>query len=154
MSAAPETFPSRFRPMAYADVREVIAIEERVYPFPWTETIFKDCLRVGYCCRVLEVNGRIEAYGIMSTGAGEAHVLNLCVRPEAQSRGLARRLLKHLFNWARLFHIKTVFLEVRPSNVRAVRLYQRMGFCEVGIRKSYYPDTNGREDALVMAMEL
>lgn len=140
--------------MAYADVREVIAIEECAYPFPWTEPIFKDCLRVGYCCRVLEINGRIEAYGIMSTGAGEAHVLNLCVRPEAQGRGLARRMLKHLLNWARMFDVKTVFLEVRPSNVRAVRLYQGMGFCEVGIRGGYYPDKIGREDALVMGKDL
>ena len=153
MSAAPDSFAPQFRPMSYADLAAVMAIETKSYPFPWSETIFRDCMRVGYICRVLERNGRIEAYGIMSLGAGEAHVLNICVHPECHGQGLARRLLKHLFNWARISRVKTIFLEVRPSNARAVRLYHGMGFCEVGLRKNYYPDHGGREDALVMAKE-
>lgn len=154
MSAAPDSFALRFRPMSYADLTGVMAIEKSAYPFPWSEPIFRDCIRVGYICRVLEQNGRVEAYGIMSVGAGEAHVLNICVRPERQGQGLARRLLKHLFNWARISSVKTLFLEVRPSNLRAVRLYEGMGFCEVGLRKNYYPNPGGREDALVMARDL
>lgn len=154
MSAARQILPYGFRPMSYADLDEILTIENRAYPFPWTEPIFQDCLRVGYVCRVLEENRRIQAYGILSIGAGEAHVLNLCVRPELQGRGLARRMLKHLINWARISNVKTVFLEVRPSNARAVRLYQRMGFCEIGLRRDYYPGRGGREDALVMAKEL
>jgi len=154
MSAVSRLFPVQIRPMTETDFNEVMAIELQAYPFPWTEQIMRDCLRVGYCCRVLADCGRIEAYGVMSVAAGEAHLLNLCVRPESQRTGLARRLLAHLLELARAQAVQTVFLEVRPSNVRAIRLYQAAGFCEVGRRRGYYPGARRREDALVMAKEL
>jgi len=154
MSAAPDKFPGRFRAMGHFDLKEVMAIETQAYSFPWTEGIIRDCLRIGYRCRILEVQDRIEAYGILSIVAGEAHILNLCVRPESFGQGLARSMLRHLLDVARINAAMTIFLEVRPSNPRAVMLYQRAGFCEVGIRKDYYPAPSGREDALVMAKEL
>jgi ribosomal-protein-alanine N-acetyltransferase len=154
MSAAPELLPLRFRTMRYADLKAVMALEIRAYAFPWTETIFQDCIRVGYYCQVLEIQEHMEAYGIMSVGAGEAHVLNLCVQPESQGRGFARRMLEHLLNLASADAVQTVFLEVRPSNLRALELYRSAGFCEVGIRRGYYPNHGGREDALVMAKAL
>lgn len=140
--------------MSYADLKEVMVIESGAYPFPWTESIMGDCIRVGYCCRVVEAAGKIEGYGIMSVAAGECHILNLCIHPASQGRNLARRLLEHLLNLARAGGAQTAFLEVRPSNPRAVRLYQMAGFCEVGVRPDYYPAEDGREDALVMAKEL
>ncbi len=145
----------RFRPMLYADLKEVLAIERRAYDFAWTDGILRDCLRAGYHCRVLETpHGFIQAYAVMSAAVGEAHILNFCVRPELQGQGLARRMLDHLLEWARSEQARTVFLEVRLSNVRAVRLYASAGFCEVGLRPGYYPSTGGREDALVMAREM
>jgi ribosomal-protein-alanine N-acetyltransferase len=155
MNALREPGVGWFRPMLYADVKEVLAIERRVYDFAWTEGILRDCLRAGYHCRVLETpHGFIQAYAVMSAAVGEAHLLNLCVRPESQGRGLSRRMLDHLLEWARSQQVKTVFLEVRLSNTRAVQLYASAGFCEVGLRLGYYPSANGREDALVMAREL
>lgn len=154
MSAALEIAPLQFRAMTYADLKSVMAVEKSAYPFPWSETIFRDCMRVGYRCRLLEIELRIEAYGVMSIGAGEAHILNLCVRPASQRRGLARHMLAHLLDIARINDVRTVFLEVRPSNHQAIRLYQGQGFCEVGMRKNYYPAIGGREDAVVMAREL
>lgn len=154
MSAVRGILPAHFRAMNYADLKAVMAIEIRAYAFPWSETIFRDCIRIGYCCRLLEIQRRIEAYGVMSLGAGEAHVLNLCVRPESQGRRLARRMLEHLLETARADTVQTVFLEVRPSNGVAIQLYQSAGFCEVGRRRGYYPAVGGREDALVMAKEL
>ena len=154
MSAALDAVTWRVRPMTYADLQEVMRIEKRAYDFPWSKAIFRDCIRVGYCCRILEGPIWVEAYGIVSTGAGEAHLLNLCVRPEAQGRGLARQMLEHLLKQARAEEAKSIFLEVRPSNKRAIRLYESTGFCEVGVRPDYYPDKKGREDALVMAREL
>jgi ribosomal-protein-alanine N-acetyltransferase len=154
MSAVPETIPLRFRAMSYADLHTVMAIERSAYAFPWSETIFRDCIRVGYRCRLLEIRSRIEAYAVMSIGAGEAHLLNLCVRAESQRRGLARRLLDHLLELACANAVQTVFLEVRPSNKRAIALYYALGFCEIGWRRGYYPASGGREDALMMAMEL
>ena len=76
LDAAPEI---RIRPMTEADVSEVFTIERASYQFPWSEGIFRDCLRVGYVCRVLTLESQVIGYGVMSVGAGEAHVLNLCV---------------------------------------------------------------------------
>ncbi len=154
MSAILNERAMRLRPMREADVLAVMEIERRAYAFPWTAGIFRDCLRVGYCCWLLEQEGQVEAYGIMSVGAGEAHILNLCVRPESQGQGYGRKLLIHLLNLARRHRADTVLLEVRPSNEPALRLYRSLGFNEVAIRKNYYPHRNGREDALILMRAL
>ena len=142
------------RPMVDTDLWAVVEIERDAYSFPWSEGIFRDCLRVGYCCWVLEYLRVVEGYGIMSVGVGESHVLNLCIRPRVHGRGLGRRLLSHLMTLAREHHAHTIMLEARPSNPGAIRLYQGMGFNEVGVRRAYYPSDTGREDALILAMEL
>ncbi len=146
--------PTALRPMREADLEAVMGIEEAAYRFGWSRGIFADCLRVGYSCWVLEEARRVEAYGIMSTGAGEAHILNICVRPQRQRQGLGRRMLEHLIVVARRHRTDTVFLEVRPSNKGAIRLYDDMGFNQVGLRRNYYPAANGREDALIFARTL
>ncbi|MEA3150857.1 MAG: [ribosomal protein S18]-alanine N-acetyltransferase, partial [Gammaproteobacteria bacterium] len=110
------------RPMHELDVPMVVAIERSAYQFPWSEGIFRDCLRVGYVCRVVEAGSDIAGYGIMSIGAGEAHVLNVCVRDEYRGRGLARKVLLYLIERARGAGMYEAFLEVRPSNTIAARL--------------------------------
>lgn len=155
VSALREPCTGRFRRMLFTDLKEVLAIEKRAYEFPWTEGIFRDCIRVGYLCQILETpHGFIQAYGVMSVAVEEAHILNLCVRPELQGRGLSRQLLDHFLERAGELNARTVFLEVRPSNQRAMQLYANAGFCEVGIRRGYYPAAKGREDGLVLAKEL
>ena len=138
------------RPMHELDVPVVVAIERSSYQFPWSEGIFRDCLRVGYVCRAVEVGGDIAGYGIMSVGAGEAHVLNVCVRDEYRGRGLARKVLSYLIDRAQSAGMYEAFLEVRPSNTAAARLYHSLGFEQVGVRRGYYQATNGREDAAVL----
>ena len=147
------------RPMREADLDEVMRIEERAYPFPWTRGIFRDCLRAGYPMWVQErqageARGAIVGYGVLSLAADEAHVLNLCTAPECEGRGLGGRMLQALLRIARGGGAQRVFLEVRPSNPRAIGLYGRSGFNEIGRRPRYYPARHGREDAIVMAMEL
>lgn len=157
VSALRELANSQFRKMLYADLREIILIENRAYQFCWTEGVFRDCLRAGYHCQVLAIpnGGAIQGYGVMSTAVGEAHIFNICVRPELQRRGLARRILDQLLDLARSDAVKTVFLEARASNTPALRLYSTAGFCEIGLRSGYYPAVKGaREDALIMAKEL
>jgi ribosomal-protein-alanine N-acetyltransferase len=132
------------------DVPVVGAIERAGYQFPWSEGIFRDCLRVGYVCRVVEVDGDMAGYGIMSVGAGEAHILNVCVRDEYRCRGLGRKMLLYLLERARIASMYEAFLEVRPSNTTAARLYHSLGFEQVGIRRGYYQATVGREDAQVL----
>jgi ribosomal-protein-alanine N-acetyltransferase len=128
----------------------VVAIERAGYQFPWSEGIFRDCLRVGYTCRVVDCGGEIAGYGIMSVGAGEAHILNVCIREEYRCRGLARKLLLYLLDRARAAGMYEAFLEVRPTNTVASRLYLSLGFEQVGMRRGYYQATVGREDACVL----
>jgi ribosomal-protein-alanine N-acetyltransferase len=138
------------RPMNELDIPLVVAIERSAYQFPWSEGIFRDCVRVGYVCRVLDVGGEMGGYGIMSVGAGEAHILNVCIREEYRCRGFARKMLLYLLERARSAGMYEAFLEVRPSNTAAARLYHSMGFEQVGIRRGYYQATVGREDAAVL----
>ncbi|MBZ0071497.1 MAG: ribosomal protein S18-alanine N-acetyltransferase [Thiohalobacteraceae bacterium] len=154
MSAILRSADSKFRPMAEADLPEIMEIERRAYPYPWTIGILRDCLRVGYTCWLYERRGVIQAYGVMSIAAGEAHVLNLCVRPESQGSGFGRGMLTQLIALARRHGADTLLLEVRPSNPAALHLYQSLGFNEVGSRKNYYPAEQGREDALIFALSL
>jgi ribosomal-protein-alanine N-acetyltransferase len=142
------------RPMQEADVAAVAALERSSYQFPWTEGIFRDCVRVGYVCRVMDIGARIVGYGVLSAGAGEAHILNLCVAEEYRCRGLGRLMLSHLIERARGFGVREAFLEVRPSNTTAIRLYQSMGFEQIGIRRGYYQASTGREDAVVLKLDL
>ena len=141
--------------MVRGDVATVSRIEKRAYEFPWSRGLFKDCLNAGYCCQVLEQGGEVVGYAIASVVLDEAHLLNLCIAPEQQGRGLATRLLWHITELVRVYGARTLFLEVRPSNPPALRLYQQAGFCEIANRSDYYPAAGGRrEDALVMARHL
>lgn len=151
-AARPEVRPAtaEIRPMLETDLPQVMSVEMAAYQFPWTEGIFRDCLHVGYTCRVLDIGGDVAGYGIMSLGAGEAHILNLCIRAEYQCRGFGRRLLLYLLDRARASGMQEAFLEVRPSNSAAVRLYTAMGFENVGVRRGYYQAIAGREDATVL----
>lgn len=140
--------------MCAADVDEVMAVESRAYSHPWTHGIFRDCLRVGYCCWVCLLDDKILGHGVMSVAASESHILNVCVDPDWQGRGLGRELMYRLLNLARQHKADTAFLEVRDSNEAAIKLYRSMGFNEVGTRPSYYPGIKCREDGLVLALSL
>jgi ribosomal-protein-alanine N-acetyltransferase len=146
--------PGRLRPMREGDVDAVMEIERRAYPFPWTHGIFRDCLRADYPAWILEHEERMLGYGVLSIAAEEAHVLNLCIDPALQGGGHGRRLLRALLKIARGHGAQRVFLEVRPTNLHAVALYDDEGFNEIGRRPRYYPAKQGREDAIVMAIEL
>ncbi|HYL70165.1 MAG TPA: ribosomal protein S18-alanine N-acetyltransferase [Candidatus Dormibacteraeota bacterium] len=157
MATAPELFgpvPEAVRAMRDADVPEVVAIERGSYQFPWSEGIFRDCLRVGYTCRVATLARQVVGYAVMSAGAGEAHILNLCVSEAYRCRGLGRRLLALLVERAAAAGMKEAFLEVRPSNTAAIRLYIAHGFEQVGMRRGYYQAVGGREDAAVLRLGL
>ncbi len=117
--------------------------------------IFRDCIRVGYYCVVVELGDEIVGHGIMSIGVGECHLLNLCIHPDYQGRGLGTILINYLLDVARWKKARIAFLEVRLSNARAFRLYRHLGFEEIGIRKNYYPAGEKlREDARILTLEL
>jgi ribosomal-protein-alanine N-acetyltransferase len=154
MSAVLDFAPINLRPMYDDDVSGVVEIENHSYDFPWSAGIVRDCLRVGYCCWVLEGPGGLDGYGIMSVAVSECHILNLCVRNTARGNGFGRLMLEQLLQLGRKHSATTAFLEVRPSNSVAIQLYRTAGFNEVGLRRNYYPVFGGREDALILAREL
>jgi len=154
MSAVIRESVINFRPMDERDLTDVLDIEKAAYEFPWSRVIFRDCLRVGYCCWVLECDDVIQGYSIMSVAVGECHILNLCVNPQSHGKGYGAILLDFMLDVARKHRADTAFLEVRPSNGAAKRLYLQAGFDEVGLRRNYYPARCGREDALIMARGL
>lgn len=157
MATAPELLaptPPTLRTMREADVPQVYAIERCAYAFPWSANIFRDCLRVGYVCRVLMLEAALVGYGVMSMGAGEMHVLNLCMAETQRGRGFGRLMLEHLLERGAAAGMSDAFLEVRPSNAAALRLYRSLGFQQIGLRRGYYQAVNGREDACVLKLNL
>jgi [ribosomal protein S18]-alanine N-acetyltransferase len=155
MSAILSPSAQLIRPMQSDDIADVMRVENAAYSHPWTEGILRDCVRVGYSCWVCECGDDLIGHMIMSIAAGEAHLLNLCVAPEWQLRGVGRRLLCRSIRVAREREADTMFLEVRDSNEAARRLYESEGFCEIGRRRGYYPaGANAREDAVVYARAL
>jgi len=158
MATAPELLEAvrdiNIRPMSESDVTEVVAIERNAYQFPWSEGIFRDCLRVGYVCRVVTLGRQVIGYGVMSVGAGEAHILNLCISAVYRTRGLGRKLLVYLLERGAAAGMSEAFLEVRPSNAIAIELYTSLGFEQVGTRRGYYQAVGGREDAAVLKLAL
>lgn len=154
MSNNPGQARLTFEPMRVEEVPLIGVVERRNYDFPWSDGIFRDCIKAKYICQVVRLEGDIIGYGIMQIGANEAHILNLCIDKPWQQKGFARELLEHLVQQAIARRAQMMFLEVRPSNPRAVQLYEQSGFNEIGLRKAYYDSHKGREDALVMARSL
>jgi len=136
------------------DLDRVMELETAAYPFPWTRGIFSDCIRVGYDCWGLQADSKLIGYCIQTHAAGECHLLNLCIDPALQRRGLGSILLDHAIRLARLQGCHNMFLEVRPSNPAGFQLYENRGFVVVGERPDYYTSADGREDAIIMRLDL
>ena len=148
MSAQLDILPL-YRRMAATDLDTVIAIEEGIYTHPWTRGNFLDSIHGGHHCWIAELRGVAVGYSIAAVAAGEAHLLNLSIAAVWQRRGLGSELLRFMLKLVRDYGAQRAFLEVRPSNTAARRLYACAGFSEIGVRRDYYPAHEGREDALV-----
>ena len=145
-----------YTPMSAQDVDEVWALEQSVYPHPWSRGNFVDSLASGYEAWTLrEAAGALVGYFLLMPAVDEAHVLNVAVAAPFQGQGIGRYLLDQLAACARGHAMSSLLLEVRPSNQRALRVYQQYGFVQIGRRKAYYPAHDGqREDAIVMRFVL
>lgn len=143
-----------FRLMLEEDLDKILAIEESVYPYPWTRGIFHDCINIGYLCWVYQENEKIVAYSIMSVAVEEAHLLTIVVAKDEQGKGYGKKMLNEMIHRAKTGDASTMYLEVRVSNKTAIQLYHQRGFNELGIRTNYYPAEKGREDALILALDL
>lgn len=148
--------PLRLLTMEVGDLDEVVAIEKLAYSHPWSHGNFIDSLASGYPSRVLrEHGGRMVGYFVAMKGVEEMHLLNLAVTPRDEGRGHARFMLDALCALSRGLGTDLLWLEVRVSNARARRLYERYGFTYAGERRGYYPAAgHQREDAAVMSLSL
>lgn len=145
----------RRHPMSLADLPGVLAVEVCSYSHPWTRGNFIDSLAAGYVAEVLGSPATgVVGYFVAMPGVDELHLLNITVAPAWQGRGHGHTLLDAVQAQARARGMGLLWLEVRQSNERARALYRRRGFAEVGLRKGYYPAVTGREDAVVMRLEL
>jgi [ribosomal protein S18]-alanine N-acetyltransferase len=144
----------QFRPMQMDDLDAIMAIEPYIYPYPWTRGNFSDSLTSGYSAWVLLEQEKIIGYALLMMVLDEAHLLNLSIAKSHQKQGLGRLLLEHMLKIAKNHHATNMFLEVRPSNISAITLYENIGFNEMAIRRGYYPAANGREDAVLMGLAL
>ncbi|KTD15658.1 GCN5-related N-acetyltransferase [Legionella gratiana] len=147
------------RSMTESDIDTVYAIEKNVHIAPWSRDILRDCVRVGYDCRVFEINVDenpiIVGYVICRISNNYSHILNLCIAKSFQSKGYGRKFLENILNsFIQLPHIEYVVLEVRPSNKIALSLYHSMGFEQVEIKPAYYTDNNKVEDAILLKKTL
>lgn len=136
------------------DVDAVLVIENSVQPHPWTRGNFSDALSSGYRCVVAEIEHEIVSYAVLMPVMDETELLTIAVAKKQQRKGLGRALLQAQMQWARAKEMRKIFLEVRVSNSSAITLYRSLGFVDIGMRRGYYQNAQGREDALLMACEL
>ena len=149
----------QLRPMQMEDLDSIMQIEPTIYSHPWTRGNFSDSLANGYSGWVLQQDNEMIGYSLLMMIMDEAHLLNLSIAKHRQKQGLGRYLLEHMCKIAKNHKALNMFLEVRPSNISAIALYENMGFCEISVRRSYYPadpkiSKTGREDAVLMGLAL
>lgn len=142
------------RKLEKRDVSAIAQIAKTAMPYPWNETIFRDCLGENYHAWVLELNGKIVGFVIILLHADECQLLNIAVSSGYQRQGYATYLLQHAIQFTKSQHVKRLLLEVRKSNVVAVQFYKKLGGQQIALRKNYYPSENGREDACVFVLDL
>jgi len=133
----------------------VMAIERESFPTPWSRALFEEEIGRRFSDAIVvveEPGGEVAGYAICWTVGEESHLLNIAVRPDARSRGVGRSLLRECIRRSALDGGRRIYLEVRPSNEPAIRMYRRDGFRFVGVRKRYYTDTG--EDAIVLSREI
>lgn len=140
--------------MGEPDLDDVVGIEQAVHAHPWTRGNFSDSLTAGYHCWVAHRHAALVGYGVVMIGAGEAHLLNLSVAPAWQRQGIGSELTRFFVKLARDYGAQKIYLEVRPTNAAARALYAAHGFSEIGVRRDYYPSREGREDAVIMELQL
>lgn len=148
---------TRLKPMTAADLPTALATEAACYPEPWSQRIFQDCIAArskGYRCHMLLLEEVVIGHAVLTLIAGELELLNFCLHPSHQGRGLAGVYLAALIAELSEQGAAKIFLEVRRSNTPARRLYLAAGLQEIGVRKNYYRAEGGREDAVLMGADL
>ena len=137
-----------------ANLESILSNEQSCYEIPWSKASIEACFSDGYGFYIMESEGLIIGHMIVQWVLDEAHLHNVCVIPKFQSQGLGTRSMSHLIESAKTKNCSVVFLEVRESNQRAIKLYSGLGFCKIGERNNYYQTKQGKENGLVMELRL
>lgn len=141
------------REITAEDIPAVMQLERSAHSHPWRQSSFEDCLKGRQKCWLAAAKNVLVGYVVVTHGGGDAELLNLAVAPGFQRKGIGQSLLEHATLCVK-GKADMLFLEVRVSNHKAIELYSKAGFFELGNRKNYYPTVNGHEDALLMARQL
>lgn len=142
------------RPMHELDLDSIVRLEKQCYPHPWPTWLFRGALRIGMSSWIIEAENAVIGFGIIHIKNSWGHLMNICITPRYQGMGLGRKMALHLLSEARKHHASISWLEVRPTNHTAIKLYKSLGFRKTKMRKNYYPSRRGRLPAIVMAMKL
>ncbi len=143
------------RKMGMGDIADIVSIERDANRFPWSKENFQGCLKANYLAWVfINESEKILGYAIVQVIIREVHILNVCVKKNAQRQGIGRLIVNHIISFSVTQGSVSIILEVRQNNTAARQLYLRAGFNEIALRKGYYPASQGREDAIVMALDL
>jgi ribosomal-protein-alanine N-acetyltransferase len=156
IATTPRHVPVRLRPMQRADLDAVLAIEQRVFPQPWSRGFFEKELAApqARCTVAVRTDGEVPAlvgYTVAWRVLDEVHLLNVAVHADHRGASIGRTLLEYALDDGRATGARVVYLEVRAGNVPARRLYRRLGFRDLGVRRAYY---GPGQDAIVMELRL
>jgi ribosomal-protein-alanine N-acetyltransferase len=146
-------FQLSLRLLEETDLPDVMLLERSAHSHPWRQSSFEDCLKGRQKCWLAFHKNQLVGLFVITHGGGDAELLNISVSPNFQRRGIGQTLLNHAVSCVR-GKADMLFLEVRESNRKAIELYSKEGFFEVGQRRNYYPTTNGHEDAILMACQV
>lgn len=140
--------------MTPSDLEVVAALAKRADPFGWTIRNFQDALAAGNKMTLAVVDGTVVGYAVTMQVIDEAELLEIAVDPDHQGKGFGKALLNEAVKFVKADAARVMHLEVRESNARARKMYHSAGFAEVGKRRSYYPCETGREDAILMTLQI
>ena len=139
-----------FKKVGYSDIPEIVLIESESGG-AWNENHFVDSIIAGYPFFTLSSMGQIIGYYVFSFFKDESHLLNLAVKQDHQGQGFGKMLIEHFLQEVKKIGVKNVYLEVRCSNQKAIKLYEKYNFKRIGTRKNYYrkDKKNPKEDGLI-----
>ena len=143
-----------FSMMEDSDLESVVNLESLAYEYPWSGKIIQGCFEAGYRIWIGKVGLTHICQAFVSVVAGEAHLLNLAVHPKWQKNGCGKAILRRVIEDIKLLNVEGIFLEVRISNHLAISLYEKFGFSQIGERRNYYPASDGRENAIMLGLQL
>jgi ribosomal-protein-alanine N-acetyltransferase len=136
------------------DLAGIIEIEDKCHLTPWTKKNFIDSYDANNLFKVLKSENDIIGYYVALFAYDECELLNITIKPELQKKSFGELMLKDLLSECRKANIANIFLEVRKSNLSAIRLYEKKGFNEIGIRNNYYQNRHSKEDAILMGLAI